>query len=286
MFRLKRMIRALGYDVNKIPSLPLQDGRRLNTYGKVVEFIGPSGVGKTTFYRKELVKYNDRWYTKSQVRKMGEYHNDLLCLKDQRLEKIYSELLSDKANTILTSNHPLRKKINLLKHVIGALSADVAARSSNLKKGLLSDDGFTHDFGNEIIHLEENIVTAKDDSSNQPDLRLLFEFRSIIIMTASPDYIIHNLKKRRDEYRAKGNEDAINNYYVVYQEKDLEEYVTKSIDAAEKMKAIAKKYGADVLLLDVEKENTAAIALRVDTFIHQILSCSFSGDLVSASDRC
>ncbi len=272
--RIRKLLRSFGYDIRKVPHL--SHARANRSKGHIIEMIGPSGVGKSTVYNSLFGEYKKDWYTRSQLRPVAEVNNEFIRLEDRFLNEIYSTLLKDKVNNLFSRNYSLQKKYQLLKFMNDEVAVDIIANSQLLNKGLFSDEGLTHNFGEELIALEyklknkENACISNACISKE-GMESFFRFRSIISITASTEYIKGNLKKRSLKLEKEGRSNNQNDFYKIIGEEHLDEHIQRISQENKKLIQVAEKYGAEVLTIDVEKEKKKEIKKSVGDFIKKVL---------------
>lgn len=266
---IRQLLRDLGYDIQKTPQVGKDKPNR--SKGHIIEMLGPSGVGKTTLYNRALVKYKKDWYTSRQLRALVEFDNEFIKFDSTPLKEIYSILLKNKAINVWESNRSLEEKYRRLKYMIDEVAVDRIASSQWLSRGVLSDNGLTHNFGEEIIALEDKLEKKELTSISKEGMQAFFRFRSIISVTASTEYIKYNLKKRNLELKKTGSANNPNNYYRTIGKNYLEDYILSIFEENRTMVEVAKKYGAGVLTIDVETEQMKVVEEKITDFIEQSL---------------
>lgn len=262
--KIRSVLRSVGYDIRKVPRI--QKDNPNWSKGYIIEFIGPSGVGKTTLYNSLIDRYKNDWYTRDQVRQAVEMHPRATDNLGEELEQVYSMLIKDKTINIFKQEDQLSRKSYLLQFTFGEMKLDILAKSGMLNKGLFSDDGITHNFGSEFINYHSSLKDKKTIVIRK-GLEEFFRHRGIILITASPDFIKRNLIKRNQELESKGRDDALNNYYRIIGEEGLDKHHSEVIKKKEKMIEIAEIYGGKVLKINVEDASQEIISKRVDEFI-------------------
>jgi energy-coupling factor transporter ATP-binding protein EcfA2 len=264
---ISKLIKGLGYDIQKTPQVGKDKPNR--SKGQIIEMLGPSGVGKTTLYKCVLAKYHQDWHTSRQLRALVALDTEGLSLDSTPLKEIYAVLLKNKAINVWDSDRSVEEKYRRLKYMIDEVAVDRIANSQDLSKGVLSDNGLTHNFGEEIIALEHKLKEKELPSISKEGMQAFFRCRSIILVTASTDYIKYNLKKRNLDLKKSGRSNNPNNYYRTIGKNYLEDYIRSIFDENKKMIEIAEKYGAGILTIDVETEKIHEIGQKIDDFIER-----------------
>lgn len=159
--------------VRRCALMAWQSIRRRNlkmTKGRCIEFIGPSGVGKTTLL-------NQVWH-----RTAGDWHSrkDIAGARIDRTpdlieSPIHWRLLLEKSRWVDSSSLSSMQKLKLMQYFTKILVNDVVMREMGWSKGFLLDEGLCHNFSRQIAALGETdfahimsgralvFVTQRDD---------------------------------------------------------------------------------------------------------------------------
>jgi hypothetical protein len=248
--------------------------------GWIVETIGPSGAGKTTLYKNIWPEFKDQWFSKRQIRELIEYHDPikLFELIDRKTEKLMRLLLHKRfRNLSACEDTSISKIMKLFNFYFKEMEVDVYARYADGRRGLFSDGGLTHNFISEIVEIAQN--EGKQDNFYEQSLFKFFKGRGIIHINASPEYIVENLKKRSIETPY-----ALNDWYSHYGKVKIKEHVKKIGKEYEDFVSIAKIFGAQVLLLEADRE--AAVHLKsIHQYIDSLMKSEYlTNDNLSVSN--
>lgn len=226
---LQRIFSVLGYTIvkksNKKKSLSVQPTKRL-----FIEFVGPSGVGKTTVFR-ELQKHNltNRWIGVSTfIRSL----KDKSLALDPASEAVYSEVLNLKRESI-HSQFSFPISVSLMQFFYGNLKEELLAREYNSEYTLIMEDGFFHNFGSAIMDF-----ISKNEVAFQPFL----VDRAVVYCTNSAQEIAKQIQKRNlTSPRAYQNKKSL---------EELEKMTQPVIDRNEKFVNYLKSKGVPVLYIN------------------------------------
>lgn len=178
----------------------------------IIEFIGVSGVGKSTLY-DTLKKKKRNWYLIQEF-KQSVNHVDL----DEILEKstIYQKLAAYRLVAIQKSKIKPSQKFRIAHWNYRSLLDDALIFNENKNAVIVSDEGLLHNFSDVIIELFYE---------NPQLLQLHLKNRAVVYCFSSVEKIVSQIEKRSQEtqrtvvhHRGK-NPDEIN----LIVSKDLEE---------------------------------------------------------------
>jgi hypothetical protein len=268
---LKQVLGNFGFELKRTnfrPDFLNRIDSNHRSKGLIVEFIGPSGVGKTTFFNQVFRYHWNDWFSKSDLVYLVNSSKEIpFTLINNKAEIIYSEILKAKYNILNNCNISLEKKTKLHDFFVKELEYDAFIRFFNLPKGLFSEDGLTHNFQTEIIdiHSDLELYNTREDW-----FRYLFFNRSIIYLEASPDFIVNNLKKRSVE-----NPNSVNDWYSFYGPDKIIRQVEKELLNNEKIFSIGDRYGASFLKLNIETETLPELIEKVNNFLTVILDKNY-----------
>lgn len=149
----------------------------------IIEFIGPSGIGKSTLFKEYFSKTDFNFYTQ----------NDLYKIKsklDQQkiLSIIYNELLLNKHNNLLIKGYNAYINTELLNYFTKIVSEDIIIQNSYKDCGFILEEGIAHNFSMELLQL-----------SNE-HLSLLLKNRIVVYLRPEdPNIVVQRIKKRANE---------------------------------------------------------------------------------------
>lgn len=260
----KRLLRAAvnytGYDIRRLPdgSSPTVDvdcpvrvdpENGNGAKGWLVEFVGPSGVGKSTLFDIMLAgrKPEDGWLTPAE---------SLRVFKPQafpvQLDDTYERLLWLKLREVSQSNHAPSVKYELLAFFNGNLRLDASLSRLELKAPVVHHDGLLHNFSPCFALLR------KDDPIG---FSRLIKNRAIVHCFAPAQLIADRILKRNDEGYARPQHRNLS-------EQELIEQSTVVLQRESGLVALLKEEGAPCLELNLAHEpdqNIEAIQRFIDS---------------------
>ncbi|AIJ44657.1 hypothetical protein O987_02345 [Comamonas testosteroni TK102] len=216
---------------------------------KVIEFIGPSGIGKTTFFNHLKGVIDPAWLGMDDVREIAKTQNvsepddivrTIIYRKRENVEKLnrsefQKKFIGDYFNEIITLDQ-------------------LVSSSKNLK--LINDDGVFHNFSKEIL-------SASKEKYNEVQKLLLN--RKIIYFTASSEKILDNLKERHQKTPG-----ASNDWYGYTQKNSIsiQEMIEISVNESEEIYNLVKSMGAAVMRINLDEDNMENIE-KAQNFIDE-----------------
>jgi len=185
---IKSLVGATGFTIRRVPNPNrlLKGGRE--TGGFVVEFIGASGIGKSTLCDALYATCSGRWFSKDELddlilgdldypTELQEILKDLLLARTKRVHS-FSKDLFVMANKMQYANKTALKEV---------LMRRIAAR------GFMLDEGTLQVFGSEICELPAS------------KLRVLFGRRAVILLdTRDAELLAERYMKRHGQRLSRG----------------------------------------------------------------------------------
>lgn len=149
----------------------------------IIEFIGPSGIGKSTLFKEYFSKADFNFYTQNDIYKIKSR------LDEQNiLSNIYKELLFKKHSNLLDRAYNAYVSTVLLNYFTKIVSEDIIIQNSNKDFGFVLEEGIVHNFSMELLQLTNE------------HLSLLLKNRIIIYMRPeNPNLVVQRIKKRANE---------------------------------------------------------------------------------------
>lgn len=202
----------------------------------IIEFIGPSGVGKTTFLDNFKKTIGTNWLSIDDIRK-------ITCLKKNNSHsEVIKKILIEKKKNIEKLNRTEYQKKFIYDYFEEIIRLDFYVSCSKENIQLINDDGIFHNFSNEILCISKK---------NKSAIENLLLKRKIIYFKSSPENILNNLKKRH--YRNPG---ASNDWYGYANKnsKSIQVMIEKFFDESEKIYRIVKSMGATVMTINLDED--------------------------------
>lgn len=226
-----------------------KDRHKSKAMNKDIEFIGPSGVGKSTLF-SEVKKYTvGNWFYKEDISNIllghgdGEvddhYHWRLLFAKSRYLEDY-------KANGY--------EKIKLMKYFSEVILGDLVTFEGVSEKRLFLDEGLCHNFSKELMEFSDS------------DLAALMAKRALIFVQARDTLtIVKQIRKREIEL---GHKIA---YHVGLNDNELINMAEASALSLEILVKRVKPFGVPVCIIFTEDDihlNVKRVLEFESQFIH------------------
>ncbi|MCG6656350.1 hypothetical protein HOP52_00970 [Halomonas campisalis] len=246
-----------GIQIHRVPTMKDLGKNVPSTAGKLVELIGPSGVGKTHLYRTLFPKIKRDWHSRSGARAYSKRQGSFTqCNVDNN--PIVEVLLKWKSGNIWCRDIPLWRKVRLYDFFVQEMAADVIAKEKLLAScGMFSDEGVTHNFTRELLQWYE--MRHED---NVDALSSFLHRRLIILVDAPEDYIMSNLKRRNSE-KSSG---AQNDWLSYMSEREAFEMISRSKQIKKRWIAVVTSLGVPTLTLEAS-DGLVANEQRVFDFL-------------------
>jgi AAA domain len=202
---LRAIIRRTGYDIcksEKSKKATLVEKATGNKAGLIVEFLGPSGIGKTNLLQALLTRRtSDRWMTTQEWLVLHGGSN-----AKSELEGLDRVLMAMRYEAISRQECGIEDKIRLLPFFLQNLQEDVAIRRRGSIDCILRDDGLFHNFGAELHILRD---------ASSVDFARLCCARAFIHCYASDELHLDRLRQRdgkevtRPQHKTKSDEERL-----------------------------------------------------------------------------
>lgn len=219
----------------------------------IVEFVGPSGVGKTTLCNayldfQRLSVPGGNILTRKYVEQLDALEPSI------KGHSLYNTIFEHKINDITRrKNESFFSKYSRVESSFNCIKADLLITNSIPNRLFILDQ--------HIIQLHRRTLSEIRD---EYDLRELYENRLVIYCTTSPETIVKQIKKR-----AKTTE-GIQPFHDGLTDEELFVKEAKIINIWEEDMEIHKNHGMKVLRIDTQN-NMEENCLLVDNFIKKHL---------------
>lgn len=143
----KHLLASLGLRVERRPNADrVLACPRLRTSGWNVEFVGPSGVGKTHLFRQVSGSLSRHWFFEPHAKSLsGRVPEDPLSA--QYFSLLYDARFAD----LQSSDLEFAQKAAIVTRMTEVICQALVARSPGLSRGFILDDGVAHFFAEQIL---------------------------------------------------------------------------------------------------------------------------------------
>ena len=144
--RARRALERIGLSVSVTPT----PGRLLGaapspTRGWIVEFAGPSGIGKSHLLGQVIPRLRGRWFFERDAKALVD------AITEPDAEARYlAGLLDMRFARLSESGIPLMKRAEIAQRMCEVVRIGLAAKASALPRGVVLDDGVLHFFAQQI----------------------------------------------------------------------------------------------------------------------------------------
>lgn len=252
MQKIKTILdRKLGLRISRsagrLEKYLIKDNRKSPLY---IDFMGPSGVGKTTLFN---VAYKNRdllkpWFTPAEL-----IHNSKEK-KNNIIDDIYQDVAELKFNDIKEQAfyNPVQK-LQQFAFVNKVLKEEINIQNLNKNHAIVFEDGFYHVYGREIVQLLQQ---------DENKYNLFIKNRALILCVAPANIIAEQIFKRK-------NKEGLRAQHIG---KNLKELIVDQEKVLKERREIAdfiKQKNVPVLTIDTSK-NIEKNAKNVLDFIESL----------------
>jgi len=214
---------------NNKGTYPSKNEKKNISKGKIIEFIGPSGVGKTVLYN--TVK-NDLSATWGHSKSFNKQNDNVL---DEQLNKIHWELFKKKIDAVNLMHTGSEEKLNLMGYFKRILSNNIKILQPNSESGFFLDEGICHNFSAELLALDKK------------DFLTVIGNRCLIcVLTKDPKIVVKQIRERT----ASGGHTVF--HHTKLSDGELERLTLESIYNFKKLLNLVHTYNIPVCQLYVE----------------------------------
>jgi len=220
----KKVFNLLGYELTRLPQRSMTSVLQPSTQIPYkIEFIGPSGVGKSTIIREmeRLKGKKDKWIVANSLLQTAMNHPTLYFQTN-----IYDELLNLYSEQMMARPVSIRKKIVLLRYYLKQITEEETINKIAGDTFVVFHEGLFHNGTDSIIEIEK----AKPDIFEE-----LINNRAIVHCVAEPAIILEYIKKRKEEGIRRGLLEGLSDSELL--EKNL-----GALDKKKELINILKKY--------------------------------------------
>jgi|SRR5690554_840522 len=177
----------LGFSLVGIPKL-----KRLFLIKKIkqpiyIEFIGVSGVGKSTLYKYVNKGLYKNWL---DIRHFEEFNSDKVQDLIGNLPLYYNELGKYRINMVLKGEESHVEKLNAFRTGYNILKRDALLHLLNKKDIVMSDEGILQFYLDGIINLYKE---------NKDDFLTLLKNRAVIYCYAPSEVVVNRIMDRKNK---------------------------------------------------------------------------------------
>lgn len=142
-------LRYAGISIQRVPRSSETAREPLRpTKGFTVEFIGPSGIGKSTVFNRIRPGLKKNWFFEYHTRNSG-LSGPVEGGATSFLASIYNARLNHLENTDLE----LHYKASIVRRISEVIQVELVARSKGFSRGFVLDEGISHFFVDQILDL-------------------------------------------------------------------------------------------------------------------------------------
>ncbi len=249
-----RALRTADLELRRIEPRTAEQGPLTASSGRVIEFVGVSGIGKTTLARRLQGSLGGRWYFVEHVASIQEA---AFRLPPGR-QAFYDRLIEAKIAAVRGSGRHLYQQLSNLSTFSTNLLRDMAIRQAPVSRGFVQHDGALH------VYCDEILIAGQADPVG---METFLRDRAIVhIVARRPETVLARIRARRRE----AGEAKLNNYPGLDDATVLD--MTLEKDRQRRILCtICEEMGLPLLRLDAEEEPETNLRRIVD-FEAQLLA--------------
>ncbi len=233
---LKRFLARRGLEVRNLPrDSDYSQVAMAPTAGKVIEFIGPSGVGKSTVFASLKTHVRDRWLFANTFVLTAP-----AAVANPEFERAVLLILYDKMDVLKKASISAWNYCNVIHQLEDIVKKSLLIAAATHPKGYLLDEGIGHYFCEQIM--------AQDHATRKA---LLGNRHFIVLLAATPEKVAAQRQERqRDQNIATAGLQNPNE--TDYLSAEVLQKIAKQMVIYKQFAELAKTHGCEVLELYVE----------------------------------
>jgi hypothetical protein len=251
------LLGLLGFEIKRKKALKnLKDSTPscLQTKKLIVEFIGVSGVGKSTIYSELLSKRNEKnWLTRQEFFKICNESDGMF----EEYFLNYEELAKHKLEKIVQRECENWIRLKLCSYFFQVLRENRLIENMRNAHTLVIEEGLVHNFSEELLYLYE---------SRRDKFREFLKYRVLVYCINTTENIMNNIISRKKE------EGFFSGAHLGLSHDGIIQQTEESVRLKERLVAVLKKENIPVLILQTN-DSVEGNAKRVKEFIdiHQTI---------------
>lgn len=256
---MKGLFQRFGYNIvrfsqpetlEKLPPQPMNFYRGAKPLH--IEFMGSSGVGKTTLFRElqKLRNQQSQWITPDEF-----FSLNYLEPNSERLDDVYEKFLASKIDVILSGKMQPSDQLKLLCFFYRNMKEDAAVRQRNKNYAVIFEDGLFHNFSNTLLTVFE---------TEEPNFRSIVEDSAIVYCVNSAEIVAEQILER------KSSQGVLHPHHNFCSRKELEKYQIKQNEEIDKLIEFLRQFSCPVLKIDTS-QNLAENAKKVELFVNRLI---------------
>lgn len=224
-----------GFEIRRARRAPDLATAPLPSAGRVVEFMGPSGVGKTETLRRAEPALKDRWFLQEDI---GFFLDEAFAAPPAR-QAFYERLARRRLAEAFAQSRHLAERSRRAAYLLSVLNTELAMVARDYPRGFFVHDGLSHNFASVLREmLREGDRQAED----------LVRSRSyVFILAEEAETVVRNILKRRE-----ARPGFRTNNFPTLSPSDLETMSRRTDRAARDLAKRFEDLSANVLVLSAE----------------------------------
>ena len=254
----KILAKTIGLNLKRINSRRVTKNKIKPIY---VEFLGASGVGKTTLFQNTFYQIKNKWLHSSEFSKLFSNYIDGKATESL---PIYQELAQQKINSVVFRNFSGIDQMNLIKYFYSVLIDDSLIYLFNKNYNVISEDGLLHNFSDCLYPLYK---------SNKEELESIIKHRAIVYCYTSAEILAGRiLEREKNTGQLRPQHKKVNSF------DELVSLQKKSLNQKSELLDFLSKYDIPVLSIDTSNPMVENVK-SVKTYLANLTNNRESDDL-------
>lgn len=216
-----------------------------------IEFMGASGVGKSTLYTK-ILKRNRDWYSPNEFIRKNQLKIEKSPIDDN---SIYNQIAEQKLKQLIYQNISDVDKFRIAHWGYKTLIDDFLINRFNKDSIILSEEGLLHNFG--------DILVSSQLSLDNNTFKTLLENRFLIYCYSESNNIARQIKKRQEETG------RLVSHHKTDSAEKLIIIIEKEIKEKEAILTFLERYNVPILKINTSEDIHQNLE-KINTFIDSI----------------
>jgi hypothetical protein len=152
----KKILADFGVSISCVaPAGRTRKAARRDTQGWLVEFVGPSGVGKSTLSRQLNPILRQNWFFERHAKGlMGK------VVEDEAHVTYLRQICAGRLKKLQDREFPLERIASIGQRVFEVVRLGLVTKSQGLPRGFIMDDGIAHYFAEQILEYDRDATEA------------------------------------------------------------------------------------------------------------------------------
>ena len=151
---LNKLLTPAGLELRSRPRTQAehQNVPRNETSGRIIEFVGTRGIGKTTLNNEIQQRLKHRWFFRSELEQMGP-----TTALDSEIQEFHRKLYTQRVELLNKATSDFWHSITLTKQAVRVISESLTTMASDFPRGFFLDEGLIKNFSEEVLSNSDDV---------------------------------------------------------------------------------------------------------------------------------